>query len=104
MHKTFTTQENGKQINNTIPDNAISIFGDGFGPAMIGYPHSKITLFQEVLSTDPDVIEREITATVVIPTVALVELANHVKRIMQENKEQLSSDVEVHLQKMFSQA
>lgn len=103
MTKTFTIQENDKQINNTIPDNAITIFGDGFGPAMIGYPHSKFTVFQEVLSTDPDVIEREITATVIVPTVALVELANHVKRVMQENKEHLSSDIEAHLQKLFAQ-
>jgi len=105
MSKTFDTVEGGKKFSHHIPDSVSNIFGDGFGPAMIGYPNTKFTVFQQAINAPgTDTIESEIVATVTVPTIALLELSAHIQRVLRENKEQLSLDINAQLHKLLGEA
>lgn len=105
MNKSFTTEENGQTINNIFPEETVSLFADGFGPAMIGFPNTKVTLFQQTINPPNfDEIERTIVATITVPTIALIELAAHVQKVLGQNKEQLSADVTSQLNKILGVA
>lgn len=102
--KAFTVTENGTKINHTFRDDGIQIAGDGFGPALIGYPNCKFTVYQQGFSEpESGIIDREIFATVTIPTVALVDFIDHVKKVLLNNKEQLSLDAQIQLNRILSE-
>jgi len=104
MAKSFTIDEDGRQVNYIVSDDMANLFGDGFGPALIGFSNTKLTVFQQPISSDVNAMQRDIVATVTIPTVALVELGSHVKRVLQANREQLSADMDNHLRKLLDEA
>lgn len=105
MSRSFETTENDKTILNIVPDDHVILFGDGFGPAMIGYPNTKFTLFQQTLGIpDSAAVERQIVATVSVPTVALVELAAHIQRVLNENKEQFTAEVNSQISKILGES
>ena len=102
MSRTFETTENDKTILNIVPDDHITLYSDGFGPAMVGYPNTKFTLFQQALGIpDSAAAERKIVATVSVPTVTLIELAAHIQRVLNENKEQLTAEVASQVNKIL---
>ncbi len=90
MSKTFNTEEGGKIVTNVIPDDLIDISGEGFGPMLIGFPNTKISIFRQQLS-DPAVseIERRIIATIQVPTLALLGLAQNVRAVLKNNSDQM---------------
>jgi len=102
--KAFTITENGTKINHTFRDDGMQIAGDGFGPAMIGYPNCKFTIYRQGFSEpESGIIDREIFATVTVPTVALVDFLDHVKKVLLNNKEQFASDAQVQVNRILSE-
>lgn len=90
MEKFFDTTENGRTITNIIPDDMVEVFGDGFGPMLIGFPNTKVSVFRQQIS-DPSSgkIERKIVATIQVPTLNLIELGRNMDAILKNNSEQL---------------
>ncbi|MEW9586774.1 hypothetical protein [Paraburkholderia sp. DGU8] len=88
MSKIIKSTENGMSVVTEIPDDAPRISGNGFGPALLGFPTTIVTIFQQQLSghSKPDHLERKVVATLEIPTISLLELAQTVQKALRENK------------------
>lgn len=103
MNKNFSTNENGIETNHTISKEIKEIYGDGLGPAMIGYPNVKFSLFQQKITPpDQNIAEREIVATVTIPTIAILELASRIRDVIETNKENFSQEINAQVQKLLN--
>lgn len=95
MNKDFITEDNGIKTNHTISSDLKEINADGVGPAMIGFPNIKFSLFQQKITPPNETTaEREIVATISIPTVAILELAEKIKNVIEKNKEQFALQVD----------
>lgn len=95
--------ENQEEVEIPAADGMISLFGDGFGPLLLGYPNSKITIVQHSIKVPTgSVDERELVATITVPTVALIDLANHVERAISRSKDQMSKEYESQINKILS--
>lgn len=86
MAKTINTTQNGEKISFVIPDDAMRISVDGFGPALIGFPFSTVSLCQQQITATPGEQERKVIATLQMPTTAFLELAQTIVKALQENK------------------
>lgn len=87
MTKILTNKENGTDVKYVIPDDAPRISVDGFGPSLFGFPLTTLTLCQAQISEDPNnVAERKVVATLHVPTITLLELAENIRKTLAENK------------------
>lgn len=81
-------EENGSLIVHEVPDDAPRIFADGFGPSLLGFPLTTVTLFQQELADpeDPTAVRRKVIMTVELPTTAILELAQTIQKTLRANK------------------
>jgi len=88
MSKIIKSTENGVSVVTEIPDDAPRISGNGFGPALLGFPTTIVTVFQQQLSAEstPSSMERKVVVTLEVPTISILELAQTVQKAMRENK------------------
>ncbi|WP_354676776.1 hypothetical protein [Cupriavidus plantarum] len=86
MTKIIKTTENNIEVEYHIAEDTPRLNGDGFGPALVGFPLSTFSLFQQQLTADPaKTQERKVVATVQVPTTAILELAQNIVSSMQQN-------------------
>jgi hypothetical protein len=81
-------EENGAVIVHEVPEGTPRIFADGFGPSLLGFPLTTVTLFQQELADpeDPTTVRRKVIMTVELPTTAILELAQTIQKTLRENK------------------
>lgn len=76
----------GKEVITVIPDDSPMIVADGFGPGLIGLPMLKLTLVQDQVGIPgQSALERTVVATLQLPALALLEMADKVKQLLNEN-------------------
>jgi len=96
MKQTIDVEENGTHIQYAIDENNLELFADGFGPAMVGYPFTKITLYREQMSAELGDIatNKKIVATITVPTATILQIAQTVKSAIMSNKEGMESAID----------
>lgn len=94
MTKTIDTVQNGEKVKFVIPDDAMRIAVDGFGPALIGFPFSTVSLCQQQIAATPNEQERKVIATLQMPTTAFLELAQSIIKALQDNKTNVEDSFE----------
>lgn len=94
MTKTIKAQENNIDVTYVLPDDAPRFNTDGFGPALVGFPMTTVSLFQQQFAQDPSAQERKIVATIQFPTTALLELAQNIVATMRENSASVDATLE----------
>ena len=94
MTKHIDVNQNGEKITFVVPDDAMRIAVDSFGPALIGFPSSTVSLCQQQLTTTPGEQERKVIATLQMPTTAFLELAQTIVKTLQENKASVEESLE----------
>ena len=92
MPTSFEANENGVKVVTVVPDEVIDIHGDGFGQMLVGFPTSKISVFQQqIMPPGTDHIERKVVATVQVPTLNLIALGREIERILKNNRAQMDA-------------
>jgi hypothetical protein len=87
MNKQIKIVDKGTTIIHDIPEDTPRVFSDGFGPALIGFPLTTVTLFdQQVVDPSEKAVHRKVTMTLQVPTLAILELAHNIQQTLQENK------------------
>ncbi|MGF6757283.1 hypothetical protein [Paraburkholderia sp. GAS42] len=87
--RTLTANDpNGQTVITTLPDGMIDLVADGFGPALIGFPTTKMTLVQQRINGDGESnVHREVVAVVSISTASILEFAKMVQDTIAGNKD-----------------
>ncbi|MFP3798723.1 hypothetical protein [Paraburkholderia sp. SIMBA_027] len=87
MDKILTSQENGVEVKVEIPDNTPRYSVDGFGPALFGFPNTTLAVYQQQLADPAEKVQhRKVVSLLTIPTIAILELADNIRKTMSENK------------------
>ncbi|WP_353192138.1 hypothetical protein [Pandoraea pnomenusa] len=96
MSKRITqTTASGTLTASILPDGIVDIYADGIGPAMIGYPMTKLCLVQQRVATDGEAEgERDIVAVLSIPTHVLLEFNKVLISSLTANKEAMMNAIE----------
>lgn len=94
--KKFSEQHpDGRTITTSIPDGVPTLLADGFGPGMIGFPMVKLSLVQDKLGVpESQEIERDVVATIQIPTAAFLEMADKIREILAANEAATKAQLE----------
>lgn len=91
MVRIIEHDEEGNHVRVEFPDGQMDISVDGIGPSLIGFPLTKLTLFQQRQTAPGEPILREIVACVQIPTATLLVFADQVRITLQSNAESIDS-------------
>lgn len=101
MPKKIEMRDGTVKFDLTINDSAPECYADGLGQLMIGPVMSKLLLYSTLGPTD-GVDERFVNMRVVIPTAALIELANEVFKAVGQNKDGILADLQKSTDNMKS--
>ena len=104
MSKTITELENGVTIKYHFDESYADNFADGFGPAMIGFPFTKLLMYREEISHDAEdkVMHRKIVGTLTVPTAAFLQTALNVKSALLANEESVTQAIDASKAILFS--
>lgn len=83
--------EDGKDVVVTFPDGQLDISADGIGPALIGVPNTKIGFYQNRQADPNGPVQREIVATVQIPTATLLAFADQIRSTLKDNADAVNA-------------
>lgn len=87
MSRTITNEENGLVTNFEFGTDVPNITGDGFGPMLVGFPFTKISVVQQrIQGHNSPPIEKEVVATLTLPTHAVLELADNIRGALKQNR------------------
>jgi hypothetical protein len=86
--------EDGKNVVVSFPDGQIDISADGIGPALIGVPNTKISFYQSRQAGPNEPTQREIVATIQIPTATILAFADQIRATLKDNGDAVNSALE----------
>lgn len=87
MSRTITNEENGLVTNFEFDTDVPHITGDGFGPMLVGFPFSKVSVVQQrIQGNNAPPLEKEVVAILTLPTHAVLELADNIRATLKQNR------------------
>ncbi|WBX91592.1 hypothetical protein [Achromobacter mucicolens] len=102
MNRIIKNDENGMATTFEFASTVQNISGDGFGPMLIGFPFTKVSVVQQrIQRPNADSVEKEVVAVLTIPTHALLELADNVRAALKPNREAVEQQTDQMLKVIF---
>lgn len=89
MHKMTESTDNKPLKIEVVADSPSPVYADGMHQMALGYPNSRVSFHTVQSSNGTNVETRRVVATVVLPTVTLVEIATQILALVKDSEPQL---------------